>query len=140
MKVAVLIALLLCCNSLIAKSTYDISGNDPVSPTIPSQVKFVLTFTPNDYKGNFPIKRAPATYNFLPQAWIEEQSLCLQGVTTIEGLHYDIINAEEQSLLSGTVVVRKGQTLTIPLASLPVGGYTLLLTIGEDSFAADFDL
>lgn len=139
MRLSAFITLLLCCYSLVAKSVYVTSGDDPMPPSIPSQGKILLTFTPNDYKDRFPIKRTPATYSFLPQAWIDGQSLYLLGVVSIENLCYDIIDAEERPLLSGSVDVGKGLAHAIPLASLPAGGdYTLLLTIGEDSFAADF--
>lgn len=43
-----------------------------------------------DRKDTFPIKRTPAAYSLLPKAWIEEMSLMLQGVVTIEHLYYEI--------------------------------------------------
>lgn len=105
-----------------------------------SRSYYLNFYSIEDRKDTFPIKRTPAAYSLLPKAWIEEMSLMLQGVVTIEHLYYEILDAESTTVQSGYVDIRKNETLSIGLENLATGSYTLLLTIGDDTYAADFDM
>lgn len=101
----------------------------------------ILIFHPHDYlKGQNSDQRTLSTYSLLPKAWISGPSLMLQGVATIENLHYEIVGAEEVSVLSDYVCVRKNMETPLSIDLLPAGHYSLQLTIGEDTYVAEFEL
>lgn len=107
----------------------------------------ILYFTP--YLGGFlenidntwrPIKRDLTVINILPTVWFNNETLTFEGVRTIDNLEYQILDAEETSVLEGTLTIEAHKTQTIELPNLPAGTYLLVLTIGNESFAAEFEI
>lgn len=107
---------------------------------VPSEaLHFTLRFDDDTtYKEDF--ERDVQTFDVLPLAWIENFSLILQGVVTIDNMHYEVFDGEGDVLLSGCLCVKKQEQTIIPLCSLQSGRYILCITIGEDTYVAEFEL
>lgn len=86
------------------------------------------------------IQRDLTAINILPTVWFNNGTLTFEGVRTIDNLEYQILDAEGTSVLEGTLTIDAHKTQTIELPNLPAGTYLLVLTIGNESFAAEFEI
>lgn len=91
-------------------------------------------------KGGNNKPRGVNTTNILPNVWINGCILTLQGKYTIDNLRCEILDAYESTTLTQYICIRKGETTTWSIASLPAGNYFLLLTISGEQYIAEFDL
>lgn len=140
MKFSIIITFILCCNPLAASATNALCEIDSIAPPFSHQAATYLSFYKKNNIGRLPYRRTPSTSNILPAVWIEGTQLMLHGVVTIDNLYYEVLDADDCPVLSGYVCVRKDAELSISLASLPSDSYTLQLTLGSDTYAADFEL
>lgn len=87
-----------------------------------------------------PAKRNLGAYGFLPNVWVQGNSLLMEGNVSIENLSYQVLDSQEIPILTGVITIDKDETQTINLNNIPQGSYLFLLTLGDEAFAAEFHI
>lgn len=84
-------------------------------------------------------KRDLGLLDILPSVWLCNEGLVFKGTRRIDGMEYEILDEGEASVQNGALTIIPGRTQTVSLTYLPSGTYRLVLSVGDESVAAEFE-
>lgn len=111
-----------------------------------SEPTSLLTFVPyNKITGDYdkivwiPTRRDVGVHSMLPSVSLCGDVLTFFGGDSIDRMDYQIVEPEGVVVCQGQIAIEVEKEHLLKLTQLPPSNYLLILTIGDESFAAEFD-
>ena len=93
-----------------------------------------------DNDGEHPEQRSPENLSFLPTILynVEAEALTVIGNADLGAVPYTITDEDDNVIMSGILMIANGTQITLSIASLPTGDYTLYVIIGDNTYEGEF--